>query len=55
VIVENGELLSYYDHPSLPRSVKFREDDKFVLLDARVRAIYRRRGELNDEHCRDGS
>lgn len=34
VIVENGELLSYYDHPSLPRSVKFREGDKFVLLDA---------------------
>ncbi|MGJ0620240.1 MAG: glycosyltransferase family 4 protein [Methylocystis sp.] len=33
VIVENGELLSYYDHPSLPRSVKFREGDKFVLLD----------------------
>ncbi|WP_424374809.1 glycosyltransferase family 4 protein [Methylocystis silviterrae] len=34
VIVENGELLSYYDHPSLPRSVKFREGDRFVLLDA---------------------
>ncbi|MGJ0511376.1 glycosyltransferase family 4 protein [Methylocystis sp.] len=34
VIVENGELLSYYDHPSLPLSVKFREGDKFVLLDA---------------------
>ncbi|MBM3550733.1 MAG: glycosyltransferase family 4 protein [Alphaproteobacteria bacterium] len=33
VIVENGELLSYYDHPSLPRSVTFREGDKFVLLD----------------------
>jgi glycosyltransferase involved in cell wall biosynthesis len=34
VIVENGELFSYYDHPSLSRSVKFREGDKFVLLDA---------------------
>lgn len=34
VIVENDELLSYYDHPSLQRSVKFREGDKFVLLDA---------------------
>jgi len=28
VIVENGELLSYYDHPSLPRSVKLREDNR---------------------------
>lgn len=34
VIVEKGELHSYYDHPSLPHSIKFREGDKFVLLDA---------------------
>ena len=34
VVVENGELLSYYDHPLLPASITFREGDKFMLLDA---------------------
>lgn len=34
VIIENGELLSYYNHPSLPHSITFGEGDKFVLLDA---------------------
>lgn len=33
-VVENGELLSYYEHPSLMNPIKFREGDKFVLLDA---------------------
>ena len=34
VVVENGELLSYYDHPLLPASITFGEGDKFMLLDA---------------------
>lgn len=34
VIIQDGELLSYYDHPTLPHSINFREGDRFVLMDA---------------------
>ena len=34
VVVENGELLPYYDHPLLPTSITFEQGDKFMLLDA---------------------
>ena len=34
VVIENGKLLSYYRHPSLPDEIKIDDGDIFVMLDA---------------------
>ena len=34
VIIEDGEILPYFDHPSLPMAIKLVAGDKFVMLDA---------------------
>ncbi|QGM98364.1 glycosyltransferase family 4 protein [Methylocystis parvus] len=34
VVIQNGAVVPYYDHPSAPRILEFTPDDTFVLLDA---------------------
>ncbi len=34
VIIENGRLLSYFDHPSLPHAIDIGEGDKLLLADS---------------------
>lgn len=39
VFIENGQLVSYYEHPAIPHVIEISDGDKFLMLDASWRNL----------------